>query len=361
MGITFTSWAACDDGVNPTLDWSSASGLRGRLPRRFCEAIRQALIERAADVGIDAGYIPACLAGTTLAPQWFDRFDTEMSSTLVAYVDHRDHAGDWSGLAPAFTPPLWTESAILAAIGAPARLPPPASMEDWGVAEWIYQQYQILNMLRIGWAGRLRFVVFQGGSPPAAWLPQREGSTANDTWANTVAAYNAAPWAYDASPGVPHNFSLMTMASDGSWAHAINAYRVWLYPSLNPGCSWGPTDAYVAFARPDLGGAEPPDVYEYANADFAGAPENLLCKLPSGRLGDSGLSGPDGVWLWSNTDNTADEPPTPALPAPGDPASHGVRGWILATGGAPVSSPPPIYELSYGFAVVSPVFVFSPP
>ena len=46
MSITFTSWTACDDSTNPALDWTDEGAVRGRVPLRYYEALRQALNER---------------------------------------------------------------------------------------------------------------------------------------------------------------------------------------------------------------------------------------------------------------------------------------------------------------------------
>jgi hypothetical protein len=143
MALTFTSWTnyTDEDGAK-TLGWSSTDAIRGHLLRPHAEAVRQAIKERYLAVGgtgptILQAEIP--LGGPALE-DWPWAVQLAVSTLITAYVNHTDSSGDWSGQAAI---PAWTEAEILADIGA-ARI----SSGGFLSADWIYQQYQILNLLK---------------------------------------------------------------------------------------------------------------------------------------------------------------------------------------------------------------------
>jgi hypothetical protein len=125
------------------MDWSSIDALTLKPLYSCCEAIRLAIREGqlAAGMSLTLGYDlhPRSIASV------FQDIQTAISGLIPYFVDHTDGAGDWDGVPQYDYAPSWTEAGLLAAIEAPSRL----SMAIMGSPEeWIYQQYQILNMLR---------------------------------------------------------------------------------------------------------------------------------------------------------------------------------------------------------------------
>ena len=133
MPTIYTSWNACNDVTNPTLDWSSVDAIKGRLTYRYLEAIRQAVIEKFTIITTEDGdawnHPPALIqkeliVGKILSPNtWIDaygriagdwdipaqpfpgRYDewiftvTRVVYGLIAsgfFVNHRRDGGNWN-------------------------------------------------------------------------------------------------------------------------------------------------------------------------------------------------------------------------------------------------------------------------
>lgn len=199
MPLTFTSWDLCDDPDNPTLPWLSADDLRGRQPWRYLEAVRQAVVEGASVNGLSdprgpypmpdefqkgerlQGWEGRCrkmhLAVTRLITADYSSYD-------LPFVNHLDNGGNWTGLAAGDVAPAWTEANILAECTETTRIPCPQHGNClW--ADWLFQQYEILNLLR--WVRNVA---------SAAYIDSKDYKYVTQTsvvsWADAVALATAA-------------------------------------------------------------------------------------------------------------------------------------------------------------------------
>lgn len=66
-----------------------------------------------------------------------------ISTLITKYVKHLDNSGVWTGKE---TIPFWNETDILTEIGATERIAAPMRLDQLSV-KWLYQQYQIINLL----------------------------------------------------------------------------------------------------------------------------------------------------------------------------------------------------------------------
>lgn len=158
MAITFDSWnSGTDDGTPFTLDWSSVDAVRKTLTYRRGEALRQALIERANSVSVNNINFPEIVKKSPIKNDWITYYTTYFNyiintgefSNSYYFVNHEDQDGDWSNSS---TPPKpWTIDDLSLSIGSSILSP-----VSYLSAEWVYQQYLLLNKLR--WTGSRRVV-----------------------------------------------------------------------------------------------------------------------------------------------------------------------------------------------------------
>ena len=151
MALTFTSWTACDDPDNPTLDWTDADALRGRLLWRYAEALRQALLERCEVTGYTAPTDLQTPVPVGARPDWYWAwwFKSCMNQLIIRFVNHTGHGGDWSGMLMGDwddVAPAWSQAEILQECTDTTRLEVLAGTPL--LARWAFQQYQLLNLLR---------------------------------------------------------------------------------------------------------------------------------------------------------------------------------------------------------------------
>lgn len=69
----------------------------------------------------------------------------KITQLIEDFVNHTDNGGNWHGQADSNIP-MWTEADILTYIGATERIVLPDRLDELSV-EWLYQQYEILNLL----------------------------------------------------------------------------------------------------------------------------------------------------------------------------------------------------------------------
>lgn len=148
MAIVFTSWEDCDTQGNP-LVWTE-DGMANYGLVESLEALRQALKERekVSDRWYEEGIFKAEITHATGAPSsanWYSIFQNHITQAIPYFVNHTDNNGNWDSMQSDI--PCWTESDILSEIGASQRIPAPAVNEGVG-ADWVIQQYKILNLLR---------------------------------------------------------------------------------------------------------------------------------------------------------------------------------------------------------------------
>jgi hypothetical protein len=139
--MAITSW------TSENMDWSSADKLKlGGLYGR-CEAIRLAIRERRLAAGLTpSGFFVENYELRLKSPKTFrDAVRSAVTALIPLFVNHLDHNGDWNGLEYSAFAPAWTEAALLTAISATERLEL-SQLET--LSAWLYQQYQILNMLK---------------------------------------------------------------------------------------------------------------------------------------------------------------------------------------------------------------------
>lgn len=128
------------------LDWSSADSLRLAPVGLVLQTIIEAIKERYAAVGVSP---PALLSAEfnpiiALKGGYIDAIQAAITYLMTCdFVKHTDSGGDWTGQTQIL---VWTEADMLAAIGAEERIVLyPLSVLS---AEWCYQQYLMLNLLR---------------------------------------------------------------------------------------------------------------------------------------------------------------------------------------------------------------------
>lgn len=125
------------------LDFSSADTLKLAPPGMPIYCIVEALKEKATSSNYT---LPSILTAdwNPLQPPYpvISTIQTAVNTLISKYCNHQTGGGDFTGLSE---PPLWTELDILSVIGASERIVP--ERLDL-MREWIFQQYQILNLLR---------------------------------------------------------------------------------------------------------------------------------------------------------------------------------------------------------------------
>lgn len=145
------------------------------------EAIRLALVERAS---VASYTLPIILQSEVvrlkLIYDYTYAIQTAVTTLIPLFVNHTDHDGDWDELLysgeisyattsnNSFIVPLWTEAAILAAIGAESRLTAPRLAVT---PDWIIQQYDIINMLK--WTKTSVWNLYGYGSYVKLYLSRR--------------------------------------------------------------------------------------------------------------------------------------------------------------------------------------------
>jgi hypothetical protein len=202
-------------------NWDSTQA-KDKLPRNVLTQLRAALVERwqatnYTDAQITANLPAAPEADKLLHPgtglptyTWFQDFQAYMTAALGNYANHvliAANGGTVDGLTSA---PVWTEAAMLTAIGDAARIPAPSSNSPAKarglVAAWAYQQYRMLNLLRWKWwtpgvpqtlADNLASAIYGDRTPLRVATNQAAGKTLNftgKTFAEMVALIGAASW-----------------------------------------------------------------------------------------------------------------------------------------------------------------------
>lgn len=157
------SWVDVDGGGNP-LDWSAR---QGKLLYPAYEMLRLALVERctASSTSVPVVLQTARAPGRIYIDTWFASFHSTMSTLITAFVNHTDNGGNWNGIVPGSAAPVWTEAAILTAIGDASRVP----IVDIPTGAWSLQQYKILNKLL--WTKKATFAPQNHGPTPPRLNP----------------------------------------------------------------------------------------------------------------------------------------------------------------------------------------------
>jgi hypothetical protein len=124
-------------------NWETSEG-KGKLLKHALNDLRGALAERCAAANRTVPALcPEIGTGDIILSSWFTAFQAEITALIPLFVNHTDSGGDWSGQS---TIPAWNEADILTAIGDPARLPAPT--DPLISAAWMFQQYNMLNLLK---------------------------------------------------------------------------------------------------------------------------------------------------------------------------------------------------------------------
>ena len=76
----------------------------------------------------------------------FRIIQNKITGLIPHFVNHLDNGGNWSNTEKGEIAPKWNEADILAAIGDAERIPVPVQLLELS-AEWLYQQYKIVNLL----------------------------------------------------------------------------------------------------------------------------------------------------------------------------------------------------------------------
>jgi len=213
------------------LDWSSADSLRLAPVGLVLQTIIEAIKERREAISFwFRPELPSVLSNefNPLLPVkiYIDAIQTAMTGLMnmaslhtpwVAFVNHTDHGGDWTGQTQI---PAWTEADMLAAIGAEERfvLYPLSPLSS----KWFYQQYQLLNLMR--WMRHCSIyetpkISTKGGSGHSL-------VSLSDAWNKAVADYEGEAW------GTTGYYSMQANSSTGdgtdNWSAQIGVLR-WEY------------------------------------------------------------------------------------------------------------------------------------
>jgi len=149
-------------------NWVASEG-RGKLPRGAFNQLNQALNSRNLKTNTP-GYvsgIPEIIVGG-LDPfhpvfsvgNWMDKFDNLLFGWPAPYLPEYttypviEKYGNHQSL----TPKMWTEDDLLLALGDAEWVTAPKSKA--GVAEWAWQRYRVLNLLRVPWSKAFAFPSF---------------------------------------------------------------------------------------------------------------------------------------------------------------------------------------------------------
>ena len=142
--MIFTSWESCDDADNPTLVWKreapwspNPNAIVGKLPYRYYECLRQALVERADQIAYFE--VPERLTVAVghreyWKQEWADDFQTTITALIPYYVDHTySLQQDATAMHQA-----WTEESLLAKL-IPSGLDTRIEPTYFYTAEWVAQ------------------------------------------------------------------------------------------------------------------------------------------------------------------------------------------------------------------------------
>ena len=91
----------------------------------------------------------------------------KITQLIEDFVNHTDNGGNWHGQADSYIP-RWTEADILTSIGAVERISAPEGLDKLSI-EWLYQQYEILNLLLWTEINTNAVVESSGYSGSAGW------------------------------------------------------------------------------------------------------------------------------------------------------------------------------------------------
>ncbi len=174
-------------------DWSSAAALAFANESVLLEACHAAFTERASVLHGVGWSVPTLTPVESLDALW-DAMLTALSGMVAngsfsSYVDHTDSSGDWDDQADI---PVWTEALIITELGLSAW--PSMSALEARPKQVVKDFYDIINILL--WHKRNALGANPSG-PSATFTPEesiRDVLLVTDTWAVTVAAWNAASW-----------------------------------------------------------------------------------------------------------------------------------------------------------------------
>lgn len=189
-------------------NWDATEAV-GKLPRNALAQLRAALVERWQATNYSDAHIAANLPAVPVANRlpaaaWFSGFQSHLTAALKNYANHvliAANGGTVDGLTSA---PVWTEAAMLTAIGDASRIAAPSAGKL--VAAWTYQQYRMLNLLRWKWwtpavpqtlASNLASATYGDRTPLRVVTNQAAGKSLNftgKTFAEMVALIDAASW-----------------------------------------------------------------------------------------------------------------------------------------------------------------------
>lgn len=290
MSDAMTSWT--DNG----LSWDDAESLRYVPVNWILEAIRGAIVERAAAAGVT----PPTILSDALSPlaptrDVTDAIQTAVTSLIPLFVNHADSDGDWTGLADTSQfAPLWTESTLLDNLEYTSRLAAPMTFEPFPL-DWFIQQYRMLNQTlwirrqvtidsetnddksRVPTGassmGRLKFIYETAGSPAAEFL------------APALEAWNASSWTSEFSDAAIAWIEAYDYAAGGYWV--IRLYRQSKTFQLNYNWTKGAVNVDMyAYLKNYVEGAE----FSPGELGFTNQEENTAVRIFSGARELNGLT-----------------------------------------------------------------------
>ena len=186
---------------------------KGKLPKIALNDRRLAITQRVLAVGRTVPALcPVIESGNLILSSWFSAFQSEISTLIPLYVNHTDSGGNWDGQT---TIPMWTEAAILTAIGDASRLPAPT--DPLICAAWLNQQRKIINLLR--------WTKASGSYKNKEWITVKSSPAPIPiAIAEANALYDIAPWIPMIPPTGP--FSGTDLNFDGYFSYQARITNV---------------------------------------------------------------------------------------------------------------------------------------
>lgn len=228
-----------------------------------------------------------------------DRID----KLMPFFANHTDSGGDWSN---ATAIPAWDEATMLAAIGDSIRIPYPQTLYEV-TAEWVYQQYKILNKLR--WT-RKRIQPVGYPDPNNVTFGERKGFNAD--WDAAITEMNADTW--HVRHGVFDFGHAASVSYEYQWKYYPTRHRLNMFVT-NGSPLDAAADLYFYLIKEESINPLP-----YENNDMAGDAENTYFKYVTGHALAAGATW--NQYMGDYGDATVTKTGMP------DPPSYGYsKGW----------------------------------
>lgn len=127
-------------------NFSSLDTLRLTAPLDGAKPLLDAVNERSSLFPYEFSLLPNIEKLEAIEIDTFRNIQNRISRLITLFVNHLNNSGNWSNTERNEIAPMWNEADILAEIGDSERIPAPVQLLELS-AEWLYQQYEIINLL----------------------------------------------------------------------------------------------------------------------------------------------------------------------------------------------------------------------